>query len=329
MFPFKIKWALPLPIAWGFFALGVLAMLGSLFLCLSVAHAQFVPMPGQAAVPVTSAGFVGPGDLQTFANFWSFGCLKNGYTGKAFRLIRTGDNTTIDMSCDATTGLATVSSGSAPATFCSGVTCGLSILYDQAGTCDLTSFHSAIAVNTDSVNIPPSGSNLLGGQETVNMGSVIGTSDHLTTTCTPGVSMPYTVYIVANRRAGTGYQLVLNINSSAGAWVGFNNSASNAAIASATVVIKAATDTAWHTIIGTVAANGAATLTVDGGTAASGSVTGTIVAPTQYCLGESCALSLMFDGRFVEAGIISGVALGSTDIGALNANIRAAGRWNF
>lgn len=293
--------------------------LGALFAALLYALAASAQMPVGTFVqgPAVAAGFTGPGDITTFTVFYSMGCYKNGYTGKAFQLFRDSDSATMDVSCNGS-GLANQSS-TAMATWCSGTTCRAIKLYNQVavGTCDLTTTISGTGANP--INV--SG---LNSQPDVNfpLGNVT-----LNSSCSPSNSTPSTAYVVSNSNSAvSGFQNVFG-DTGANIYLGYDNATTMlSAETSGSSVSQTVTGNVWLVSVAVMNA-GSSSLTVNG-SAASGN-DGTARSWAGYEIGAVGSSCCFYTGLWVEAGFISGTALGSTTITSLTNNVRSSARWNF
>lgn len=234
-------------------------------------------------------GYHGPGDLvPTWTAWYGLRGFSAAFatpgTGKAVQLVRLIGGATQDI--------VILSSGdldvATATTFCS-TTCGINIFYDQSGNGN----------DLDVSTRPSFGFSVLGAHPA---GQFNGTTEYIRSTNTVTVAQPFTMYAVANRTSGTGYQaalITLNING----FIGFANSANNAAFLTLGGEIdKAATDGTTHSLIG-VANAASSILTVDGADQAGSVVTSSGISAENLYMGAAASVTDIFAGNLFEAGL--------------------------
>jgi hypothetical protein len=314
----------------------VLAFAIYAFALFAPAQAQIaLPFPGPGAAS-TAAAYVGPGDVFSTSVTVAYSCSEAynaagaNTSTSACDLVDSAAPTTVICTLRFTsTGkvdLTAYCPGSVtPAAKCAAATggvCNISKAYNLANTGTLDAVQTAAASQpTLAFSSTP-----LGTLPAINCGPGGGTALFLSPTGTITQSQPFTISGVYMRNSGTGEGMFLGgpLGSNFGG-IGAGGGANLAEVDGGNKPTVAATDSAWHALIGFI--NGASTAANVDGTDTS-PLSGGIVNLSAVNIRVCRANGFSLGGLLAEAQWYN-TSSTSTNRNAISANAHSAGRYNF
>lgn len=272
----------------------------------ALAQAQLL-LTGAGGGSPAVAGYVGPGDIQTFAHYWGLRCYNTAYAGDVADVWDTATGTTTETLLTCSAGGTVNQTIHTLAVTCA-VSCSVLTLYDQPSSVNM-SYESGVGTLSTAPTLIASCTNSKPCM-VFNGNYFIGTD---TTAEETAITLGFTASVFAvGKRTGafSSYNSLGAGRDGSTYQIGWTNSANQYfSYDAASVLNVTAADSTFHVTVAVFTGSASDSLTIDGGTPATGATGTSTLSATAYILGSNGGSNLT--GDVTEIGLIATTASAS------------------